>query len=70
MSTPPVIELLADDLTPDGEIHCPHPKAGMKLWNTHPRVFLKLSFTGQVRCPYCSTQYHVAAEELTRHGSH
>ena len=51
MKTPPVIELLAKDLTPAGETYCPNPKADMKLWNTHPRVFLTLQ-GGQAQCPY------------------
>ena len=32
---PPVIELSPQDLTPKGEIYCPHPKAGMQRWDTH-----------------------------------
>jgi len=29
----------------------------MPLWNSHPRVFLPLEKTGEIRCPYCSTVY-------------
>ena len=50
MSTPAAVELLAKDLTPAGETYCPNPKAGMQLWNTHPRVFLNLS-TGEATDP-------------------
>ena len=35
-----VVELAAKDLNGNGGIFCPSPVAGMKLWNTHPRVFL------------------------------
>ena len=36
------VELLAKDLTRAGTTYCPNPKAGMEIWNTHPRVFLCL----------------------------
>ncbi|NDC61832.1 MAG: zinc-finger domain-containing protein [Betaproteobacteria bacterium] len=61
------IELLAIELNRHGGVFCPNPKAGMQVWNTHPKVFLDLSQTGQAKCPYCSTEYrlkpgeHVAA---------
>lgn len=67
MKPAPVIELQSSDLTPDGEIFCPNPKAGMKLWDTHPRVFLKLSVTGHAKCPYCGTEYHVTPEQTLVH---
>ncbi len=66
MSTPD-IELLAKDLTPSGETYCPNPKAGMQVWNTHPRVFLNLS-TGQAKCPYCGTVYRLKAGEVVSAG--
>lgn len=59
----PVIELLAQDLTPEGETFCPNPKAQMKLWNTHPRVFLTFNDDGQAKCPYCGTEYRLKAGE-------
>lgn len=58
---PAVVELAAADLNAHGGIHCPHPKAGMELWNSHPRVFLDLSHTGQAQCPYCGTVYRLHA---------
>ncbi|TSE36677.1 Zinc-finger domain protein [Tepidimonas fonticaldi] len=58
---PAVVELAAADLNAHGRIHCPHPKAGMELWNSHPRVFLDLSHTGQAQCPYCGTVYRLHA---------
>ncbi len=57
------VELLVKDLNPQGGIFCPHPKADMKIWNTHPRVYLDLGHTGQVMCPYCGTEYVLKAGE-------
>lgn len=57
------VELLVKDLTPQGGVFCPNPKADMKLWNTHPRVFLEMAHTGQVMCPYCGTEYRLKAGE-------
>ena len=48
-STP--IEVTAHDLP----LHCPIPDA--PLWARHPRVFLDVTHTGDVVCPYCSTHY-------------
>jgi len=68
MSTPnQVVELLARDLTRSGETFCPHPKADMKQWNTHPRVFLNLAH-GEARCPYCGTVYRMKAGEVVGAG--
>ena len=67
MRSAPVIELQAADLTPDGGVFCPSPKADMKLWNTHPRVFLKFNAAGQAKCPYCGTEYHVTPEQTLVH---
>jgi uncharacterized Zn-finger protein len=37
----------------------------MKLWNTHPRVFLDIAHGGggQAKCPYCGTVYKLKAGE-------
>ena len=59
-TTAQAVELEAGDLTPGGEVWCPHPKAGMQAWNSHPRVYLNLS-SGQARCPYCGTVYRLKA---------
>ena len=68
MSTPQkVVELLARDLTRSGEAFCPNPKADMKLWNTHPRVFLNMA-QGEATCPYCGTQYRMRAGETVGAG--
>jgi uncharacterized Zn-finger protein len=45
------IDVTASDLP----LHCPMPS--MKLWNTHPRVYLPIEQTGEALCPYCGTQY-------------
>ena len=63
----PFVELLAKDLTPSGETYCPNPKAGMKIWNTHPRVFLCLK-AGEAKCPYCGTVYRLKAGEVASAG--
>ncbi len=71
MSTtqPTPIELLAKDLNAQGGVFCPNPKAGMDLWNTHPRVYLDVAATGEARCPYCGTLYRLKAGE-TIPGAH
>jgi uncharacterized Zn-finger protein len=63
------VELKANDLNPQGGVFCPSPKAGMQLWNGHPRVFLDVARTGEARCPYCGTVYRLAAGERV-HGAH
>ncbi|MCC5793954.1 MAG: zinc-finger domain-containing protein [Chromatiales bacterium] len=39
----------------DLPLSCPMP--GMRLWNSHPRVYLPIEETGSARCPYCSASY-------------
>jgi uncharacterized Zn-finger protein len=58
-----VIELKASDLNPQGGVFCPNKAAGMELWSAHPRVFLDVGHTGEVKCPYCGTQYRLADGE-------
>ena len=53
------IELKATDLNGHGGVFCPSPLAGMATWNTHPKVFLDVTRTGQAKCPYCSTVYRL-----------
>ncbi|MDB5947907.1 MAG: hypothetical protein JWQ33_2933 [Ramlibacter sp.] len=57
------IELLAKDLNAQGGIFCPSPKADMKLWNNHPRVYLDIARTGHSKCPYCGTVYRLKEGE-------
>jgi uncharacterized Zn-finger protein len=40
----------------------------MKLWNSHPKVYLDVAKTGEVRCPYCGTVYRLKAGETVSHG--
>lgn len=61
-STP--ILLLAKDLTPQGGVYCPNPRADMALWNSHPRVYLDLTHTGRAKCPYCGTEYALKPGEV------
>ncbi|MDO8459237.1 MAG: zinc-finger domain-containing protein [Burkholderiaceae bacterium] len=63
-STPAnAIELLASDLNHQGGVFCPSPKAHMKLWNSHPKVYLDVAHTGSAKCPYCGTVYALKAGE-------
>ena len=39
----------------DLPLSCPMP--GMKLWNSHPRVYLAIEQAGWAKCPYCSAEY-------------
>jgi len=61
------IELLAADLNPQGGVFCPSPNADMKLWNSHPKVYLDVAKTGQTKCPYCGTEYKLKAGETATH---
>ena len=63
MTTSSHIELLASDLNDQGGIFCPSPKAQMKIWNSHPKVYLDVARTGTGKCPYCGTEYRLKAGE-------
>lgn len=63
MSTP-AVELLAADLNPQGGVFCPSPKADMKLWNSHPKVYLDVAKSGQAKCAYCGTVYKLKEGEV------
>ncbi|MDB5965874.1 MAG: zinc-finger protein [Polaromonas sp.] len=63
MTNPAPVELLASDLNSQGGVYCPSPKADMKIWNTHPKVYLEIARTGAAKCPYCSTVYTLKAGE-------
>ena len=58
------VELLTADLNPQGGVFCPSPKADMKIWNSHPKVYLDVSKTGEAKCPYCGTLYKLKAGEV------
>jgi len=62
------VELLAKDLNGHGGVYCPSDKADMKLWNTHPKVYLDVASTGAAKCPYCGTEYKLKAGEHVGHG--
>ena len=61
------VELLAADLNPQGGVFCPSPKADMKVWNSHPKVYLDVAKTGQAKCPYCGTVYQLKNEGVVGH---
>ncbi len=63
MSKSSTIELLASDLNAQGCVYCPSPKADMKLWNNHPRVYLDVARSGEAKCSYCGTVYKLKAGE-------
>jgi len=63
------VELEAKDLNGHGGVFCPNPKAGMALWNGHPKVFLDVAKNGSAKCPYCGTEYALKAGEHV-HGHH
>jgi len=58
-----VVELLAKDLNANGGVFCPSPLADMKLWSSHPKVYLDVAHAGQSACPYCGTVYQLRAGE-------
>ena len=58
-----VVELVAKDLNSNGGIFCPSAKADMKLWNSHPRVYLDVAQSGAAKCPYCGTVYKLKEGE-------
>lgn len=39
----------------DLPLSCPMP--GMKLWNSHPKVYLPIESEGVSKCPYCGAVY-------------
>ena len=55
------IEITIKDLP----LHCPMPS--MRLWNSHPRVFLPIEDTGEALCPYCGTLYTLKDKVPTKH---
>ena len=63
----PVIKLLAADLNHQGGIFCPSPKADMKIWNSHPKVYLDVAASeasgSGAKCPYCGTVYRLKEGE-------
>ena len=33
------------------------PGEDMRLWDSHPRVYLPIEKTGQAVCPYCAAEF-------------
>ena len=58
-----VVELLAEDLNRQGGVYCPNPTADMKIWDSHPKVYLDVAHSGEAKCPYCGTVYKLKAGE-------
>jgi uncharacterized Zn-finger protein len=50
-------EVQAKDLP----LSCPMP--AMYLWNSHPKVYLPITETGEAKCPYCGAQYFLDDSE-------
>ena len=44
----------------DLPLSCPMP--GMYLWNSHPKVYLPITETGEAKCPYCGAQYFLVSD--------
>lgn len=42
----------------DLPLHC--PMSGMRLWDSHPRVFLPIEEQGKAKCPYCGAEFVLA----------
>jgi uncharacterized Zn-finger protein len=61
-----VVELVAADLHGPGVVFCPNPK--MRLWSTHPKVFIQIAGSGEGKCPYCGTVYRLKAGEKAHAG--
>ena len=57
------VELLAKDLNDQGAVYCPSALADMKLWSSHPKVYLNVARTGEAKCPYCGTVYKLKEGE-------
>jgi uncharacterized Zn-finger protein len=43
-------------------LSCPTP--AMRLWNSHPRVYLPIEVTGRAQCPYCGAVFTLADAPL------
>ncbi len=47
----------------DIPLHCPLER--MRLWDSHPRVYLPIEKSGSALCPYCGTRYVLVDRLLT-----
>jgi uncharacterized Zn-finger protein len=41
------------------------PMSDMRVWDSHPRVYLPIEKTGRAICPYCEAEYVLKKEEIT-----
>ena len=55
MAEPVQSETVVEVTERDLPLHCPTPQT--PVWSYHPRVFLDVAESGEMRCPYCSTLY-------------
>lgn len=39
------------------------PGQHMRLWDSHPRVYLPIQEAGRVECPYCGAEYLLIEDE-------
>lgn len=63
------VEIKASDLNQAGDVFCPSPLAGMKVWDNHPKVYLAVAAKGgEAKCPYCGTVYRLKEGEVVAHG--
>jgi len=46
-------EVTSDDLP----LRCPMPN--MRLWDSHPSVYLPIEEHGYAKCPYCGAEYYL-----------
>lgn len=68
MNKPPaIVELSAHELNAQGGVYCPSAQAQMKLWSSHPKVYLDVARSGQARCPYCGTLYQLKPGAVVAH---
>lgn len=58
-------ERFLDITAADLPLYC--PTKSMRLWNTHPRVYLPIEDTGEALCPYCGTLYKLKGGAPTSH---
>lgn len=66
MNQPTELKFQQIDVTAaDLPLHCPMPS--MQLWNTHPRVFIDVTSTGEAKCPYCGTLYKLSGSVNAHH---
>ena len=65
-----LITLKSSQLSSHGTVACPNPalNTAVSQWNSHPKVNLTVPAHGEVKCPYCGTQYAMAAGETVAHG--